>query len=224
MLRNLVRKDLILNGKVFISLLWLVVWIAYSARQLDGVAMATVLGGIAATLMTVTLGTREEKFHAAAITYSLPVARRTIVQHRYLLGHVIGVVSFLFCSVLVVVVPWSRHTSAEVFDPKTVLFGLASVSLTMAVGLPLVLRLGVMGLFAGLAGLQVMGLVALVAGVLAGSAFSLRPVFRAAERAIIGMHQGLGSAGTAVEILVAVALLTWLSYRLSLFLVERRDV
>ncbi len=224
MLRNLIRKDVILNGKVFLSLLWLFVWIAFAAGQLNGIAMATVLGGIAATLMTVTLGAREERFHAAAVAYSLPVTRRAVVQHRYVFGHIVGIAAFILCSVLVTVVPWSKHTAAEVFDSKTVLFGLAAVSATIALGLPLVLRFGVMGLFVGLGGLQIAGLAALAAGVVVGSAFSLRPVFRAVETVVIGMHRALGSAGYALEILAAVGVATWLSYRLSLFLVERRDV
>ncbi len=224
MLRKLFLKDLILNGRMFLSLLWLFVWIAYAANQMHGVAMATVLGAIASTLMTVTLGVREERFHAAAVSYSLPVTRRDVVRHRYLFGYITGIAAFVLGSALVVLVPWSTHTAVEVFDPRTVLFAVVAISLTLTFGLPLVLRLGVMGIFAGLAGLQLAGLLAFAVGALLGSAFAFRSVIHAFEQSAVDLHQALGSAGSAIAILSVVALMTWVSYRLSLFLIERRDV
>jgi hypothetical protein len=224
MLRKLFVKDMILNGKVFFGLLWLFVWVAYAARDLNGAGMATVLGGIAATLMTVTLGAREERFHAAAVSFSLPVTRRDIVRHRYLVGHLVGVVAFLATCVLMALVPWSKPTFAQIFDPKTMLFSLVAVSLTIAVGMPFVLRFGVTGLFVGLGSLQLIGVLTFVLGAVVGSAFAMRRVFQACERIIVTTHQNLGSAAYAVELLLAVALVTWVSFRLSVWLIERRDV
>ena len=224
MLRKLFVKDFILNSKVFLGLLWLFVWVAYAAGQLSGAGMATVLGGVAATLMTVTLGAREERFHAAAVSFSLPVTRRDIVRHRYLAGHVVGVVAFLLTCVLMVSVPWSKQTVAQVFDPRTMMFSLVAVSLTIAFGMPFVLRFGVTGLFVGLGGLQILGLLTFALGALIGSAFALRSVFRACERIIVTTHQRLGSGAYAIELLAAVALFTWVSFRLSVWLIERRDV
>ena len=224
MLRKLFVKDFILNGKVFLGLLWLFVWLAYAAGQLSGAGMATVLGGVAATLMTVTLGAREERFHAAATSFSLPVTRRDIVLHRYLAGHLVGVVAFFFTCMLMVLVPWSKQTVAQVFDPRTVMFALLAVSLTIAVGMPFVLRFGVMGLFVGLGSLQLIGLLTFVLGALIGSAFALRRVFRACETIIVTTHLRLGSGAYAIELLAAVALFTWVSFRLSVWLIERRDV
>jgi hypothetical protein len=224
MLRKMFVKDFILNGKVFLGLLWLFVWVAYASRDLNGAGMATVLGGIAATLMTVTLGAREERFHAAAVSFSLPVTRREMVRYRYIAGHVIGITAFLFTCVVMVSVPWSKVTAAQVFDPRTLMFALVTVSLTIAFGMPFVLRFGVMGLFVGLGSLQIAGLLAFVLAVVVGSALSIKPVLYACERIIRQTHESLGSAAYAVELLLAVAVLTWLSFRLSVWLIERRDV
>jgi len=224
MLRRLFVKDLILNGKVFLGLLWLFVWVGYAARDLNGAGMATVIGGIAATLVTVTLGAREERFHAAAVSFSLPVTRRDIVRHRYLAGHLVGIAAFLLTCTLLAVVPWSKPTLAQVFDPKTMMFALVAVSLTIAVGMPFVLRFGVMGLFVGLGSLQILGLLTFVLGLAVGRTVGLRPVLRACERIIITTHENLGSGGFAVELLLAVALFTWASYGLSVWLIERRDL
>ena len=229
MLRRLFVKDVILNGKVFLSLLWLFVWVVYAARSQSGPGMATILGAVAATLMTVTLGAREERFHATAVSFSLPATRRDIVTERYLSGHLVGAAAFLLTCLIMVFVPWSNQTAAQVFDPKTMMFGLAAVSLTIAVGMPLVLRFGVMGLFAGLGGLQLFGAAALAAGALIAVAvgarvFGLRRVISEFERIIITTHQSLGSAAYAIELLSAVALITWASFRLSVWLVEGRDL
>jgi len=224
MLRKLFVKDMILNGKVFLGLLWLFVWIGYAARDLNGAGMATVLGSIAATLMTVTLGAREERFRANAVSFSLPVTRRDIVRHRYLAGHLVGVTAFFLTCLILLLVPWSKPTMAQVFDPRTVMFALVAVSLTIAMGMPFVLRFGVTGLFVGLGSLQLIGLLTFVVGTVVGGAFALRPVFQACERIIVTAHQNLGSAAYAIELLSVVGLVTWMSYRLSVWLIERRDL
>jgi len=224
MLRKLFMKDVILNGKVFLGLLWLFVWVAYAARDLNGAGMATVLGGVAATLMTVTLGAREERFHAAAVSLSLPITRREFVRYRYLAGHLVGVAAFILTCVLMAIVPWSKPTAAQIFDPRTMMFALVAVSLTIAFGLPFVLRFGVVGLFVGLGSLQLIGLATFLLGAAVSGALGIRGVFVACERIIISTHQGLGSAAYAAELLAAVALVTWMSYRVSLWLIERRDL
>jgi hypothetical protein len=123
-----------------------------------------------------------------------------------------------------VIVPWSKQTAAQVFDPRTLLFSLVAVSLTIAMGMPFVLRFGVKGLFVGLGSLQILGLLTFVLGAVIGSAFAMRPVFRACERFIVNVHQNLGGAAYAIELLAAVAVFTWMSFRLSVWLIERRDV
>jgi hypothetical protein len=224
MLRKLFVKDMILNGKVFFGLLWLFVWVAYAAGGMTGPGMATILGAVAATLMTVTLGAREGRFHATAVSFSLPVTRRDIVTYRYLVGHLVGVAAVLLTCLLMVAVPWSKQTAAQVFEPKTMMLALVAVSLTIAMGMPFVLRFGITGLFVGLGGLQILGLLAIVLGAAIGSAFALRPVMGACERIVSNVHQSLGSAAYAIELLSAVALVTWASFRLSVWLIERRDV
>lgn len=224
MLRKLFVKDMILNGKVFLGLLWLFVWIGYSAHDLNGAGMATVIGAIAATLTTVTLGAREERFHATAVTLSLPVTRRDIVVHRYLACHAVGIAAFLLTCLLMLAVPWGKPTVSQVLDPRTMLFSLVAVSLTIALGMPLVLRFGVMGLFAGLASLQLLGLLTFALGAVVGRTFGMRRVLEALEQVIVTTHQNLGGAAYAIELLAAVALVTWLSLRLSVWLLERQDL
>jgi len=225
MLRKLLVKDFVLNGKVFLGLLWLFVWVAATAGKVSGPGLAIVIGAVAAALMTVTLGAREERFHAAATSFSLPVTRRNIVTYRYLAGHLVGVAAVFLTCLIMVAVPWSKQAVDQVFDPRTMMFAMAAVSLTIAAGMPFVLRFGVAGLFVGLGGLQVLGLVSVVAGAAIATALATRREFvRACEQTIISIHQSLGSGAYAVELLSAIALVTWASFRLSVWLVERRDV
>jgi len=224
MLRNLLRKDAILNGKVFLSLLWLFVWIAYAAGQLNAAGMATTIGAIAATLMTVTLGAREDRFHATAVVYSLPVTRRQVVIQRFVGGHLIGVLAFVIASVLMVAVPWSKHTWAYVWDPRTVLFALVTIMVTIALSMPLVLRFGVMGLMVGLGGIQLFGLAAFVLGGVLGGTLVLTHGVRGIETFVLALHRSLGNGAEAVLIVSMAGALTLVSFWLSLVLVERRNV
>ncbi len=224
MLRKLFIKDVVLNGKIFLGLLWLFVWVAFAAHNQSGPGLAIILGAVAATLLTVTVGAREERFRATAVSFSLPVTRRDIVVYRYLAGHLVGIAAVVLTCILMAIVPWSEVTAAQVFDPRTLMFAVAAVSLTIAVGMPSVLRFGIAGLFVGLGSLQILGLVALVMGAVIASASVTRRVFQVGERLAMTVHQNLGSAAYAIELLSAVALVTWVSFRLSVWLVERRDV
>jgi hypothetical protein len=49
-------------------------------------------------------------------------------------------------------------------------------------------------------------------------------IFRVVERSIAALHKGLNQPVVIVETAAVVALATWLSFRLSVFLAERRDL
>lgn len=222
MLRNLIRKDLIMNGRHFWGFAPFFLWIAYAVCQPGALEMSTIMAAFAGTLVAATLVAREDKFHATALLYSLPIRRRTLVLSRYLMAIVVGVGSFLIAASLAAVLPWSPHAASRAFDPRSLLFMLALVGTTMAVMLPFVMRFGLIGVLAFMLVLQLAGVAAFMMTALFGSGQSLRPVMQAIEGTLVGLHRGLAVPSTIAATALVVSVAIWGSYRLSVVLADRR--
>jgi len=224
MLRNAIRKDLLLNAKQFWGLLPWFVWAAYALGEERMGALTAVSGAMIGALMTVTLCAREDKFHATASLASLPVTRRTLVWARYLLALVLGVVTLLLVATMAAVLPWSVQTAAEAFDLKTLLLGATVASASVALLMPLAIRFGLVGVVGFFAVLQVVGIALLVLPGAFGMKDVLRGIFKSAERGFIALHASLGQPGPTLQTAVVVALAVWMSYRASVFLIEHQDL
>jgi len=224
MLRNVIRKDVLLNGKQFWGLLPWFAWAAYALGQDRMGALTAVSGALVGALMTVSMGAREDRFHARAVVASLPVPRRTLVQGRYLLAMVVGGVTLAIVAALSATLPWSKQTALEALDVNTLLLGLTVAGVSVALLMPLALRFGLLGLIGFFAVLQVGGVALLLLPEAFGMKQVLRDAFRSAERGFIGLYASLDQPGSILQAAVIVALAMWVSYRLSVFLVERQDL
>ena len=71
--------------------------------------------------------------------------------------------------------------------------------------------------------LQLAGVAAFALTLWFGRQGGLRPMFKAIERALIGLHQGLTTPIVTLETALVVTVGIWLSYRLSVVMAERRD-
>lgn len=224
MLRNAIRKDVLLNGKQFWGLFPWFAWAAYALGQEHMGAMTAVSGAMIGALMTVTLCAREDKFHATAVLASLPVPRRTFVQARYVLAFAVGAASLVIVAGMGAVLPWSMQTAAQAFDLRTLLLGATVAGVSAALLMPLAIRFGLVGVVGLLAVLQVAGIALLVLPAALGTKDALTGMFRAAERGFIGLHGSLDQPGTILQTALVVAIATWLSFRVSVLLVERQDL
>ena len=224
MLRNALRKDVLLNGKQFWGLIPWFAWAAYALGQERMGAMTAVSGALIGALMTVSICAREDKFHATAVLASLPVTRRTFVQARYLLAFVMGAAALVFVAGMAAVLPWSVQSTAQAFEPKTLLLGAAVAGVSVALLMPLAIRYGVLGVIGFFAVLQVVGIALLVLPGALGMKDVLKGIFRAAERGFIGWHAALGQPGPILETAVIVAIAIWMSFRVSVFLAERQEL
>jgi len=223
MLRNAIRKDVLLNGKQFWGLLPWFAWAAYALGQEHMGAMTAVSGALIGALMTVSICSREDKFHATAVLASLPVTRRTLVRARYLLAFVMGAAALVIVAGMGAVLPWSVQSAAQAFEPKTLLLGAAVAGVSVAMLMPLAIRYGVLGVIGFFAVLQVVGIALLVLPGALGMKDVLKGLFRAAERGFIGWHAALGQPGPILETGVIVAIAIWMSFRVSVLLAERQD-
>jgi len=187
-------------------------------------AMTAVSGALIGALMTVSICAREDKFHATAFLASLPVTRRAFVQARYLLAFVMGAAALVFVAGMAAMLPWSVQSAAQAFEPKTLLLGAAVAGVSVALLMPVAIRFGVLGVIGFFAVLQLLGIALLVLPGALGMKDVLKGIFRAAERGFIGLHGSLDQPGTILQTAVIVAIAVWMSFHVSVFLVERQDL
>jgi ABC-type transport system involved in multi-copper enzyme maturation permease subunit len=95
MLRNALRKDLLLNARHLWGILPWFLWVAYAMRDPDAGRITAVGAAFIGSLMAATMGAREDKLRTTATLASLPVSRRTLVEARYVVAYAVGLATYL---------------------------------------------------------------------------------------------------------------------------------
>jgi ABC-type transport system involved in multi-copper enzyme maturation permease subunit len=223
MLRNALRKDLLLNARHLWGIVPWFLWVAYAMSEPGAGRITAVGAAFVGSLMATTIAAREDKLRTSATLASLPVSRGTLVEARYVAAYVIGAATYLAVVVMAAALPWSVQRAAELVELRTLLLTLTLASTAIAVLMPVVIRFGLLGVMVFLGAFQVLG----VAVMVAFEFFGLRAavgVFSVIERGILALHRGLDQPVVIVETMAAVALAIWLSLRLSVFLAGRREL
>jgi hypothetical protein len=223
MLRNALRKDLLLNTRHFWGFAPWFVWVAYAMSEPDAGRITAVGGAVMGSLLAATIAAREDKLRTTATVASLPVSRATLLAARYLLAYAVGAATYVVVVAMAAGLPWSVQGAGELIESRTVLLMLALTGMAIAVLMPLVVRFGLLGVLVFFGVFQLLGVALMVATEFFGSR-SLRGVFGAIEGGILALHRSLGQPVAALETAAAVAFALWLSFRLSVFLSERRDL
>ncbi len=225
MLRNLLRKDLLLNARIFWGLVPLMLWLGFALREpdLSFVTMAVIMA-FAGTLSACLVGAREDKFKAQALLHSLPVTRTTVVQARYIVALGVGLVCFAVVTLMAITLPWSARSIADVLSLKLILFSLSAIVVTAAVMLPFAIRFGMVGVIVLMGVLQVGGIVTLLWAEYSGRRGVARAVFGTVERGLKAVYMGLDQPAFILGTAVVLGLWLWGSMRVSGFLSEHREL
>jgi ABC-type transport system involved in multi-copper enzyme maturation permease subunit len=223
MLRNALRKDLLLNARHLWGILPWFLWVAYAMREPDAGRITAVGAAFIGALMATTMAAREDKLRTSATLASLPVSRRTLVEARYLVAYIVGAATYLVVVVMAAALPWSVQRATELIELRTLLLTVTLASTAIALLMPVVIRYGLLGVMVFLGAFQALGVAVMVAFEFFGSRSAIG-VFSAIERRIAALHQGLNQPVVILETAAVVAIATWLSFRLSVFLAERRDL
>lgn len=227
MLRDIVRFDLIVNRKAL--LLNAAIFTIFLTFLAHDAAMPmrtyTILGALLFSFGGMTVLTREDKFRSAALLLSLPVRRRDVVRGRYLLsasGCLLGAALALGLSLLP-----SARVEAGGAGPLSLLSpALVATSLAISVLLPFTIRFGMMGILVFLVGSQVLGLITLALFSLAKGTIEieLRQVLGRPLAAIRDLHQQSGALAFGLGTALVLLLLLGASYRISVALLERKEL
>lgn len=224
-MREVVWKDLLLN-RVNLAVNVLIFTLSFAALTyigMDTVRPVAVFGGFMAAFLPVTIITREDRSRAMALACSLPVTRRTIVRGRYAMGVVLALASVLLIMAIVAILPTSALTAGQLFRPTPLLTSFAVVFLIMAIMMPLTLWLGSTGLILMLVGFQVLGIVLLSLTQLFDANFDRR-VIGAIIEFLVRAAATLGNPSFHLVLFALLSVGLALSYRVSVFLFERREL
>jgi hypothetical protein len=224
MLARLLRKDLVLNGRVLWGIAALLAWLAYALREPDlSFVASAMIAAFAGTLAATMIGAREDKFKALTLLHSLPVTRAAVVQARYVSAVIVGMATFAIVAVMALVLPWSSHTAGEVLNFRTALFACAFVPATAIVMLPFAIRFGMVGVVGLLAVFQVFGIVGLLIADLSGRRELMHLAFGSVARVLRAAYGRMDDPAFILLTAAVLAASAWVSTRLSVFLVDRQE-
>jgi hypothetical protein len=225
-LRNLVRLDLLLGGRpIVVTAALFMAWFAFMLRQPRMPAGEfLLLGGLMSALFPLTLIVRESRFNAAAFTCSLPVTRRAVVAARYAEGVVLAIAGIGVAVAFALFLPWSHLAAPHVLAGPTLLLALCLSLVTVFVLLPLIMRLGIIGFALFLGVLQLLGILLLTLVNVLGKQHPIVRGVRSTALGLVALRDRLGDPVLGLVAVFALLLLGVASYRLSVFLFERRSV
>jgi ABC-type transport system involved in multi-copper enzyme maturation permease subunit len=223
MLRNALRKDLLLNARHLWGIVPWFLFVAYAMGEPGAGRMTAVGAAFIGALMATTIAAREDKLRTTATLASLPVSRRTLVEARYLVAYIVGIVTYAIVVAMAAALPWSVQRAAELVEVRTLLLTVTLSSMVIACMMPVVIRFGLFGVLLVLVALQLAGVVVMVAFEFFGSRSAVGG-FTAIERGIAALHRGLDQPAVILETAAVVLIATWLSFRLSAFLAGRREL
>ena len=223
---TLVRKDLILDrrqvalnfalylimGPVFLSLM--------SAAP---VKLVVGWAGIVGAVIPLSLLAREDKFHSARLTCSLPVTRDSIVAARFAGAWILSLTG-----ALVIVAACYGAFRAGLGDPAgewgpAFLGGFVVLGLLLAFLLPFTMRFGFAGLIGFFVFTQILGIVAFLGVALLGARGGLQQVISGVGGALRALHDSLGPVGYELFLVAAVVALNVASFFLSRWIYRRRE-
>ncbi|MAG58037.1 MAG: hypothetical protein CMJ83_17260 [Planctomycetes bacterium] len=224
MLRELIHKDLVLNRNALLLNNGLfAVMVTALAHQGIGGQEYGFFSSLFFSFTAITVLVREDKFKARALGCSLPVTARGIVIGRYVLGPAAGGAGALFALSLPLVLPTSSIPGDQILAAETALTCISTITITLALLVPVTIRFGMFGILALLVGLQVLGVAAFALArrfedVALGPGHAVRWIASALGDA----HAALGGLGFSLATLACLAIVSMLSCQASVAIFERR--
>lgn len=219
---NLIRKDLLLHktefpfwAPLFVGVLALQAWRGFS------VSLYITLACVYGTIFPAVLVCLEDKCRAGAFNCSLPVTRRGIVRAKYTISWLLALAVTWVGLVLYSVIA-ARSLSA-IWTVSTVGQALVTLSVGLAITLPVLLRFGWWGFVGGFFGWVTLWVVAFPVARILSPDLRLANSFIAISDFVASTRVQLGAPLFLMTILVAVAALNLLSYEIAVMLFKRRE-
>jgi hypothetical protein len=229
MLHNLLMREWILSRRNLLAIVGIfLAFQAYFVCRVSSPRLYLIFAAVYASMLTLTLFLREDRFGATAWSCTLPVRRRDLVLARSLGAWIIVTGSLALALLLAGIMPGSAVPVAAVFNPATLFLAAAAVTIVLALMLPFAIRFGFLGVMIFLVGIQVVGVAVLLIavntldsaraskGVLAGGMEALTE-----DLAVV--RDFLSPPVFYLAVTAALIVVNWLGFRLAVALFRRRE-
>ena len=228
MLPKLLQRDWFLHRRALLTVI-----LIFSAFEVYFVLVANhprtwlVFTCIYVSFFVIVPMTRDDKFRAFAWTATLPVTRADLARARYVGSWVIVALAFLPALALAALLPGSKVAPVMPVDPRSLLLAATVITIIFLMLIPFTIRFGLMGVFIGLAVIQLIGAGLFVFASLTASfeavEGTIASIFKPPIAGIAAIRNSLPSAAFNVLALLALVLINWVGYRFALALFRRRE-
>jgi hypothetical protein len=220
---KLMLKDFRLHRKFVVGYgIAYIIYMAIFYSRANNPGAVSVFGAFLYAIIPLLIFTREDKFKAAAFNLSLPVTRKEFLQARYVIGWLMMIVLYAATSLMTVAIPGTKLGFSAVFQVKVVLLVFFFMAVVFGLLMPLVVAFGWTGMIVFLVFIQVLGIVFLLLAKLFGPA--VRTAISGVGAFLGGVRSGLGPIGSAAALFVALVLFSYGSFRLCVYLYERKEI
>jgi ABC-type transport system involved in multi-copper enzyme maturation permease subunit len=218
----LIRKDLLLHKTAFYAFATvMLIFLVWYARQGDSQNAFVTFACIYAAIMPMVIIAREDKFKTEAFVCSLPVTRREIAQAKYLVSWGIA---FTFAVVALVIYSiFGAGRPTDVWSISTAGRILLTLTVSLSIMLPFLLRFGWMGLIVGLVGVQVLGIVTLLLFRTFNINFRFGDAFRSVSDFMASLNAQLGAPLFLLLAAMFLLFCNLASCRIGIALYEQRE-
>ena len=223
---RVIKKDLILNRDVTIINMAIMAATLVFLATMDDSFPPRLFAGFGAFMMSALpsiVVTREDKFNAMALGCSLPVRRKAIVQGRFVMSVGMALIGLTGAFLLGAFVPASSFRPGDLFAWGPILTGLSCMVIVLSVLLPVTLRFGMKGILIFLVGSQILGVALLTFIQITGSSADRR-IIDAITGVFVGLQETLGLTGYSVFLVFFLGCLLAVSYRISVWIFESREL
>jgi len=225
-MRNLILKDLILHKKFLLGIgIFFVLYMGYIGSRMNSPRLAVIIGAFMCALVPLTtIVTREDKFKTALLSCSLPATRKQIIQARYVLGWLLMITIYGLIIPAMVLFPGSRMRWATFAGDKAILSVLAFLTLFFAVLMPFIVRFGLVGMFAFLIGMQVLGIAATLLDSRKIVHLNLKGLIAGIRNFLLSLNAQLGAPAYFAVVLAALVVINLVSLACSTAFFRRKDL
>ncbi len=224
---KLLRMEFIFNRKqILLTLAIFSAYFVYMSSRFESPRFFLIITSLMIGLaMPMGLVGREDKFKTAALVCSLPVRRSWIILAKYATSWIIIGVSFAYALFLAAVIPFAKVSVAEILNLKSLLIGLAFISLIFSFILPFTTRFGFVGIIIFLVSTQVFGIVMiLLAQFLGPKRRLLKVVFDGLEKGARYVLNHPGTPGFLLVLVAAILIINAASFVITGWLYARKEM
>jgi hypothetical protein len=225
----LLRRDAILHWRTMLpAALIFAAFQVYFVMVVNQAKLWLVLACVYIAFLSVVPINRDDKMGTVAWSCTLPVTRADLVRGRYVTAWALVFSLFAVAFALAAFVPGSNLSLPDFLAPNRLLLVAGVCTFVLAGLIPFTIQFGFMGVLLMMVVLQIAGALLFVVAKATGGQNSVEggiaSFFQALGAGLVALRETLSAPVFQLVLLLALVLINWASYRISVALFRRRDL